>query len=256
MNQLITIQSAAIGTDAIPTCSARDLHEFLQVQTQFKDWIARRIEEYEFEESRDFCCSNLSGKKEGSGGHNRKDYHLSLDMAKELSMVERTEKGKQARQYFIECERLAKTGGQAKIAKPSQQITEAAKVFKANFSIMRLIGCDKNAAAISANQATQKTIGINFDKTHLTAANQDSAHYIPTKIGEHLGGLSAQAVNKRLTEAGLQERIAGEWEATPAGKPHSRRVDTAMRHSDGRPVSQLLWALSVLPFIQDMQEAA
>jgi len=250
MNQLIAIQSAAIGTDAIPTCNARDLHAFLQVQTQFKDWIARRIEEYEFEEGKDFC-SILS---ESTGGRPAKEYALSLDMAKELSMVERTEKGKQARQYFIECERQAKTGGQAKIAKPSQQITEAAKVFKANFSIMRLIGCDKNAAAISANQATQKTIGINLlalnDKTHLEAANQDSAHYIPTKIGEHIGGLSAQAVNKRLAEAGLQERIAGEWEATPAGKPHSRRVDTAMRHSDGRPVSQLLWALSVIPLIQ------
>ncbi|WP_240536708.1 phage antirepressor KilAC domain-containing protein [Bartonella sp. WD12.1] len=44
----------------------------------------------------------------GRGGHNRKEYHLTLDMAKELAMVERNEKGKQARQYFIECERKAK----------------------------------------------------------------------------------------------------------------------------------------------------
>jgi len=58
-----------------------------------------RIEEYGFEEDKDFCFSNLSGKTQGSGGLNRKDYYLTLDMAKELSMVERNEKGKQARRF-------------------------------------------------------------------------------------------------------------------------------------------------------------
>ncbi len=74
------------------------------MKTNFKDWIIRRIQDYKFQEEYDFC-SFLS---ESSGGRPSKDYALTLDMAKELAMVERNEKGKQARQYFIECERRAK----------------------------------------------------------------------------------------------------------------------------------------------------
>ena len=101
----IAINSATIGDQPVQTVNARDLHAFLEVQTAFKDWIARRIGEYEFSEGKDFC-SFLS---ESSGGRPAKEYALSLDMAKELAMVERNEKGKQARAYFIECERRAKS---------------------------------------------------------------------------------------------------------------------------------------------------
>lgn len=85
----------------IQAVSARELHHFLQVQTAFKDWIARRISEYGFLEGVDFC-SILS---ESTGGRPAKEYAITLDMAKELSMVERNEQGKQARRYFIECEK-------------------------------------------------------------------------------------------------------------------------------------------------------
>lgn len=85
----------------IQAVNARELHHFLQVQTAFKDWIARRISEYGFLEGVDFC-SILS---ESTGGRPAKEYAITLDMAKELSMVERNEQGKQARRYFIECEK-------------------------------------------------------------------------------------------------------------------------------------------------------
>lgn len=81
--------------------NARDLHAFLEVGKDFSNWMKDRINQYEFTENQDFVCSPVLAS-EGRGGHNRIDYHLSLDMAKELSMVERNEKGKQARQYFIE----------------------------------------------------------------------------------------------------------------------------------------------------------
>ena len=104
MNHLIPVTIGQIGGQAIQTANARDLHSFLEVGKDFSNWIKDRIDQYEFVENQDFVCSPVLAS-EGRGGHNRKDYHLTLDMAKELSMVERNAKGKQARQYFIGCER-------------------------------------------------------------------------------------------------------------------------------------------------------
>ncbi len=104
MRELISITQSTINDASIQTVNARELHTFLEVATAFKDWFARRIADYGFEDGKDFC-SFLS---ESSGGRPSKEYAVSLDMAKELAMVERNEKGKQARQYFIECERQAK----------------------------------------------------------------------------------------------------------------------------------------------------
>jgi phage anti-repressor protein len=78
------------------------------VGKDFSNWIKDRIEQYDFLENQDFVCSPVLATN-GKGGHNRKDYHITLDMAKELAMVERNEKGKQARQYFIECEKRLKS---------------------------------------------------------------------------------------------------------------------------------------------------
>lgn len=87
--------------------SARELHDFLEVKSKFAEWINRRIDEYGFINGQDFISfSEISEKP--SGGRPTVEYAISLDMAKELSMVERTEKGKQARRYFIECERRLK----------------------------------------------------------------------------------------------------------------------------------------------------
>lgn len=107
IRDLIPVEAGNISGDAVQTVNARDLHAYLEVGKDFSTWIKDRIEQYNFVENQDFVCSPILGS-EGRGGHNRKDYHLTLDMAKELSMVERNQKGKEARQYFIECERQAK----------------------------------------------------------------------------------------------------------------------------------------------------
>jgi anti-repressor protein len=101
---LITINQSTINEQQVQTVNARELHAFLEAGTPFKDWIARRIEDYGFTSDIDFS-SFLS---ESTGGRPSKEYLLTIDMAKELSMVERNAKGKQARQYFIECEKQAK----------------------------------------------------------------------------------------------------------------------------------------------------
>ena len=101
---LIPVSLSEINGESIQTVNARELHTFLEVKTRFNDWIASRIKEYKFSENQDFMIFTENSVK----GRPSTEYHISLDMAKELSMVERNEKGKQARQYFIECERIAR----------------------------------------------------------------------------------------------------------------------------------------------------
>jgi phage anti-repressor protein len=105
MNQIITISPVNIGTKTIKTVNARELHVFLESKQDFSTWIKDRIGKYDFVEGDDYLIHKIVDNT--VGGRPTLDYHISTDMAKELSMVERNDKGKEARQYFIECERVA-----------------------------------------------------------------------------------------------------------------------------------------------------
>ena len=89
--------------------SGRELHEFLEIRTKYKDWF-RRMVEYGFEEEIDFI--RVAQKRATNNLKNPVttviDHAISIDMAKEISMIQRTEKGKAARQYFINCEKKLK----------------------------------------------------------------------------------------------------------------------------------------------------
>lgn len=89
--------------------NARELHQFLESKYQFANWIQERITKYGFVENQDYEVfkENL---KNSNGGRPQTEYALSVDMAKELSMVENNEKGRLARKYFIECEKIAREG--------------------------------------------------------------------------------------------------------------------------------------------------
>ena len=98
MNELIKIDY----DNERPTVLASELHDFLQVQTAFKDWFPRMCE-YGFTEGQDYC-SFLSVRSDGLPGRKRNDAQITIDMAKEICMIQRNERGKQARQYFISVE--------------------------------------------------------------------------------------------------------------------------------------------------------
>lgn len=105
-NQLVPVFDGTISDESALLCNARDLHKFLGVGKMFAHWIKERISEYEFVENQDYILlANFGKQTSGRGGHNRKDYHLTLDTAKELAMVERNDKGRQVRRYFINCEK-------------------------------------------------------------------------------------------------------------------------------------------------------
>ena len=120
MTQLIPLHSQTIDGNAVETVSARELHAYLESKQDFSNWINNRIKQYNFMENQDFILvlnqqNKVSNKiienpknPKNKGGRPTKEYFLTLDMAKELSMVERNELGKEARRYFIECEKRLK----------------------------------------------------------------------------------------------------------------------------------------------------
>lgn len=104
MNELIPISD----NDGKKAVNARELHVFLESKQKFTDWIKNRIEKYDLVENVDFVTASQIYETVNGGHSTRIEYALSIDAAKELSMVEGNEKGKQARRYFISCEKKLK----------------------------------------------------------------------------------------------------------------------------------------------------
>ena len=107
------VREGTIGVDTVQTVDARDLHAFLEVGRDFTTWIKARIGEYGFQAQVDYVteASPDRGNQTGRGGDRRSvAFHLTIDMAKELAMVENSERGRSVRRYFLDCERRAKAG--------------------------------------------------------------------------------------------------------------------------------------------------
>jgi len=102
---IVKIESRNFSGENINSVDARELWAALEVKTEFKDWINRRIDGYGFVEGKDFC-SYLS---ESTGGRPCKEYALTIDMGKEVAMLEGNERGKEVRRYFIEAEKKSRT---------------------------------------------------------------------------------------------------------------------------------------------------
>ena len=100
MTNIIKVTKNEIGNAELNSVNARDIHNYLQVKTRFNDWINRAITKYDFKENIDFYSflSKTSGRPE-------KEYIVTMDMAKELAMLENNPKGRETRKYFINCEK-------------------------------------------------------------------------------------------------------------------------------------------------------
>lgn len=164
MNEIVKIREEN-GKRAV---SAIELYDFLEVDTRFNDWI-KRMFEYGFEEGKDFY--SILSKTTPKGGRPTTDYALTLDCAKEISMLQRSEKGKQARQYFIEMEKkaLAPRTGKELIAQAlvfANQILEEAKL--------------ENEQLMIENKAKEKQLQLAAPKVELfdAAMSTDSVMLI------------------------------------------------------------------------------
>lgn len=100
-NPLINLHEQQDGSVAV---SGRELHEFLEIKSNYTTWF-ERMTEYGFDEGSDYSLLSNFGNQTGRGGHNKLDHAITIDMAKEISMIQRNEKGKRARQYFLQVEK-------------------------------------------------------------------------------------------------------------------------------------------------------
>ena len=115
-----------------------------------------------------------------------------------------------------------------------------------------MLGLDKNAAAISANQGTIKLTGTNvlnlLGQTHLIAENQETLWYTVTELGKTLE-ISGMKMNKLLESVGLQEKLSSHWQPTSKADGLYRLFDTGKSRSKGTPVQAVKWSKNVLEII-------
>lgn len=105
-NELVPVYETSTGEKVV---YGTELHKVLEVKSRYREWIARRIEDCEALENEDFQAAEISA----SSGQSRKEHIIKLDTAKEMAMLERNEKGKQVRRYFIQVEKKYKNAKSA-----------------------------------------------------------------------------------------------------------------------------------------------
>ena len=207
MNELIPLQPQTINGNAVETVNAKELHEFLEVRSKFADWIKNRISEYDFVENQDFVTFSKNLEK----GRPRLEYALTLDMAKELSMVERNEKGKQARKYFIECEKKLKEQTVPQSVQPIGELEDKMRVWAFVIEQTTLAPVAKETLLITtAETLTGVSIGYRPQVEQTT--------YSATEIGDVLG-ISANRVGRIANAHGLKTKEYGLYYLNKS--PHS-----------------------------------
>ncbi len=243
MNNLINI---TLNENQEPVVSGRQLHQVLGVKTPYSMWFDRMVE-YGFTENQDFLLNN-SVKQTGRGGHNKIDHIIKLDMAKEIAMIQRTDKGKEVRTYFIQVEKDFNS--------PEKIMARA--LLMADKKI-KLLENENENLLIELEEATK-----NADYLDLILQTKDGLTI--TQIAQDYG-MSARKMNQLLKRERIQRTVNGQWVlyakylakgyATSRtfdyvgkdGKPHSN-MTTVWTQLGRRFLYERLKAIGILPIIE------
>lgn len=187
MNNLINV---TLNENQEPVVSGRQLYQVLGVKTPYSMWFDRMVG-YGFVENQDFLLNNFV-KQTGRGGHNKIDHVLKLDMAKEIAMIQRTDKGKEVRQYFIQVEKDFNS--------PEKIMARALKI-----ADRKIIGLEhKNEALqLELEEARKQT-------DYLDLILQTKDMLTTTQIAQDYG-MSANKFNQILKQVGIQRKVNGQW---------------------------------------------
>ena len=225
-----------------PAVSARDLHEFLEVETDFRHWFPRMCE-YGFSEGQDFnAVKNDRVQMEGSRMVTRTvdDAILSIDMAKELCMLQRNEKGKIARQYFIQLEKDWNS--------PEKVMARALQI------------ADKKIRFLETENSRQAQLLSEYEpKIQYVDKILESRGTLTTKQIAADYGLTAQQLNGILHDAGIQYKVNGQWllYRKHMGLGYTKSKTIEITRADGSPdtVMQTRWTQKGRLMIHDLLES-
>lgn len=177
-----------------PTVSARELHEKLNIETPFKKWIDRMCD-YGFEESKDFWTK----MSESTGGRPSTEYELTIDMAKQICMIQRTPEGRECRQYFIDLEKAWNT--------PEQIMARALKMADRSIESLKerckFLGgqVEEQQKVIEELQPKATYYDLILQCPDLVSATEIAKDY----------GMSATKFNRLLHDLKIQFKQSGVW---------------------------------------------
>lgn len=187
MNELIKI---SYNKSDEPVVSGRDLHEKLEIETPYKQWFDRMCE-YGFEDNKDYCTF-LCNRSDGLAGKPRTDHIITLDMAKQIAMIQRTDKGKEIREYFIEIEKAWSS--------PEKLMARALKVAERTISQL------ETTVAVQSQQLAEAAPKVSYYDLILNCKDLISI----SKIAKDYG-MSAVKMNDLLRDMGIQYRQGNVW---------------------------------------------
>ncbi len=207
-NQLISIQQQTIGDDTVNAVSARELHEFLQVSKKYTDWFKYQIDSLQLVENIDYIC--LSQKRETQRENGQKGsvvettHYVTMEIAKHISMASRCSRGREVRDYFIECEKKAQNPQIEQKPEPVKTIrhTNASAMRAADRMIEKMTISDDRKTLARA-YLLHKEYDIPVETMLPAVAHKLNA----TEIGKQLG-ISANMVGRITNELGIKNDSA------------------------------------------------
>jgi anti-repressor protein len=200
MKQLITITKQTIGNEEINAVDARELWVFLENGYEFSKWIKDRIKSYDFVQGVDFIT-----KINSYFSPPRKDYTISIDMAKELAMVEKNQKGKEARKYFIQCEKELKQI-QPKLPSYSESLRQLADSLDRNKTLQLENKTQRRIVHTQKRKLKRQKPKVDYYNNVLDS----TADFTTTQIAKEVE-MTATHLNIVLEQAGVQYKQSGQW---------------------------------------------
>lgn len=218
--------------------SARELHEFLEIGSKFNDWF-KRMCEYGFVENEDFVA--ITQKKVTVQGNESEyiDYILKISMAKEISMIQRNEKGKQARIYFIECERRLK-----ELPMDSYMIEDRVERAK------KWIEEEENRKqlALEVKQKEEIIVAQTPKVEYYEKVLDTSTCYTVTQVAK-LYETTAVSLNKILQNQGVQFYQSGQWQLYAKYQGKGYTDIRTHKLDNGTTRKSLVWTEKGIEFI-------